>query len=464
MIKMKWVWFVLALIVLLLAVFWKPIQRSLSLAVTDRIGDIATDRMKSGEAAGSVAAEFINIPIKAREIAPDIIQITGVGNVHIIHSDEGDIMFDSGLALQSPKQIEALKKLLPKLNLTHIILSHSHADHAGGAKFWDTERAEIITHSEFLEEQRYLKELEPYFWGRNRKLFPFMPEKPPSLGLIAYGGVQPDRVVMPDMPLKLTLGGRTLELLAMKGGAEGSDNLVLWLPEERILFSGDFFGPIFPQFPNIFTMRGEKIRRPIEYIDALEQIIALEPKMIVPSHLDPITDATQIMAGLIRMRDATRYVHDEVIKGMNEGKTLHMLMQEIKLPADLELTQIHGKISWAVKSIWEYYATWFHYDRTTELYSVDVSEVYEDVLSVAGAEKLITLAEQHLAEERPLHALHLTDMVLEVESSHRSALKVKEAALEALLHEAETGLQNSYEIYWLRSRIDHVRSLQENVE
>ena len=30
--------------------------------------------------------------------------------------------------------------------------------------------------------------------------------------------------------------------------------------------------------------------------------------------------------------------------------------------------QIHGRVSWAVKSIWEYYATWFHFDATTELY------------------------------------------------------------------------------------------------
>ncbi|MGB0908423.1 MAG: alkyl sulfatase dimerization domain-containing protein, partial [Maricaulaceae bacterium] len=218
---------------------------------------------------------------------------------------------------------------------------------------------------------------------------------------------------------------------------------------------------LFPQFPNVFTMRGEKIRKPVEYINSLERIMALGPKMIVPSHKDPITDEAVITGGLVKMRDATRYVHDAVIEGMNAGKTVEQLMAEINLPDELKLTQEHGRVSWAVKSIWEYYATWFHFDKTTELYPVPVKSVYGDIVELAGAQALTQKARDHAAASEPLKALHLVDMVLEAEPQFGAALRVREDALSQLLEGAKTGLNNSYEIYWLNYRIrDTQDSLQ----
>ena len=69
-------------------------------------------------------------------------------------------------------------------------------------------------------------------------------------------------------------------------------------------------------------MRGEKIRKPVEYIKSLERIIELAPDMIVPSHKDPIIDKTVIMDGLVKMRDATRFVHDATVAGMNAGTAM----------------------------------------------------------------------------------------------------------------------------------------------
>ena len=59
----------------------------------------------------------------------------------------------------------------------------------------------------------------------------------------------------------------------------------------------------------------------------------------------------KIVAGLTKMRDAVQYVHDETIAGMNSGKSLYQLMETIRLPPELELSQAHERVSWAVKSI-----------------------------------------------------------------------------------------------------------------
>ena len=431
-------------------------RKSAQLKAVDKIGDIAAKRISENpDAEGSVAAEFINIPIEAREIAPGIFQATGVGNAHLITTQAGDVLFDTGLATQVPKQMDALKQAHAGIDLTHIIVSHSHADHSGGVKFWQEDGIEIVAHQEFAEEQRYLKETEPYQWQRNRMLFPFMPENPPNIGLIAFGGVEPTIAVPNGQPFQFSQGGVDFEVLALPG-AEGADNLVLWLPEQKILFSGDFFGPLFPQFPNIFTMRGEKIRKPIEYINSLNVIIELDPDMIVPSHKDPVTDKMVIREGLIKMRDATQYVHDAVIAGMNSGRSVEELMASIELPPELALTQEHGRVSWAVKSIWEYYMTWFHFDKTTELYAVPFDAVYADIANLAGNENLVRMAEAHVSSGKPLHGLHLLNIALGAEPDNKEALTVKKQALQDLLAQAKAAHNNSYEIYWLNAQIRQI--------
>lgn len=431
-------------------------RRAVELRAAEAVGDLATTALAArSEGAGEGEAhsrDFIRIPIEVRKLAENVYQARGVGNTQVIATAEGHVVYDTGLATQAAKQRRLLGEALPEGPITHVILSHSHQDHAGGTRFWVEDGTEIVAHREYPEEQRYLKALEDYFWFRNRTLFPFMPESPPKSGPFAYGGVVPTvHVDQPDV-LRFEQGGVRFEVLPTPG-AEGADNLTLWLPDQKIFFSGDFFGPNFPQFPNVFTMRGEKIRKPIEYIASLEQVIALEPEMIVPSHQDPIVGRERIRADLVKMRDATRYVHDAVIDGMNAGKTVHQLMAEIALPPELALTQIHGRVSWAVKSIWEYYATWFHFDSTTELYPVPRSAVDPEIAALAGVDALTDRAAEHVAAGRELEALHLLEVALAGDPAHRKALETRRAALKNLLDEARRSHQNTYEIDWLTYRL-----------
>ena len=187
-----------------------------------------------------------------------------------------------------------------------------------------------------------------------------------------FRGLQPDTLVDNDQPYRFTLGGREFVVIAA-AGAEGADNVVLWLPAERALLSGDFFGPQFPQFPNLFTMRGEKARKAVEYATSIDALLQLQPEVLLPSHLDTVQGTEIIKAGMIKIRDAVQWVHDQTVAGMNAGQSLATLMAQVTLPENLALSESHGKVSWAVKTIWEYYATWFHFDRTSELYATPFS-------------------------------------------------------------------------------------------
>ena len=421
------------------------------------IGDVATKRLASasGEGTHGAAVDLIKRPIEVHKVADNIHYATGVGNTIMITTSEGVVLFDTGLVIQSANQLQILKDTVSDADVRYIILSHSHADHIGGTRFWMDEGTDIIAHQNFEEEQRYLSELQPYQYDRNRTLFPWMPawEDRPDIALMRYGGIVPTITVDDWETYAFTLGGIEFQVIGAPG-AEGADNAVLWLPQQKVLISGDFFGPQFPQFPNIFTMRGEKVRKPVEYIKSLDRLIALNPDVILPSHLDPTIGAEKIRKGMQRIRDAVQYVHDETIAGMNAGKTVNQLMKEIKLPPNLELVQNHGRVDWAVKSIWEYYMGWFRFESTTELYPIPAQDVYADLAQIAGNENLIALANNYLIQGEPVKTLHITEIALAGDPQNASALALRDQALVELLERAENGLRNDYEIYWLKSQLD----------
>ena len=400
------------------------------------------------------AVDLIKRKIEVKKLADNVFYATGVGNVMLISTEEGNVIFDTGLSIQAAAQRKALQAAAPKRPTTHVILSHSHADHIGGTPLWVESGTKVIAHREFEEEQRYLRELEPYLYNRNRTLFPWMPKDPPMQQV----HVKPSIVVDEGQNYTFTLGGVRFEVISAPG-AEGADNIVLWLPDQKMLLSGDFFGPQFPQFPNIFTMRGEKIRKPIEYIRSLNKIIALQPEVVMPSHFGPTKGKAEILADLTRTRDAVQYVHDQTVAGMNAGKTVYQLMEEVQLPPNLALAQNHGRVSWAVKSIWEYYTTWFHFDTTTELYPVPPSEVYAALGEAAGTATLVRKARDYLNAEKPVHALHLMEVALAHDAASSSALQVQLEALNKLLNAAKAEFKNDYEIYWLNSRIRATQAL-----
>jgi alkyl sulfatase BDS1-like metallo-beta-lactamase superfamily hydrolase len=250
-------------------------------------------------------------------------------------------------------------------------------------------------------------------------------------------------------------GGVRFEVIAMPG-AEGSDGLCVWLPKQKILFTGDLFGHIFPMWPNLVTIRGERARFVQPYLDSLQRVLKLEPELIVPSHFYPVKGKEYIREGVQLTYDAVKYVHDAVIDGMNDGKDVYTLMREIQLPAELEIPEVHGKVSWGVRSIWEAYVGWFYVTSTTELYTVPVRETYPEIVALGGgAEVFGQRAGAHAQHGEPEKALHLAEMALAVEPENRTALEARLAALQVLLE--RSGDLNHYEVEWLKHRITETR-------
>jgi alkyl sulfatase BDS1-like metallo-beta-lactamase superfamily hydrolase len=183
---------------------------------------------------------------------------------------------------------------------------------------------------------------------------------------------------------------------------------------------------------------------------SVDRVLGLEPETLINGH-EVFRGAEIVRTTLTKVRDATAYLRNRTIDGMNQGRTLWDLMSEVTLPADLALPEMHGKVPWIVRAIWEEHTGWFRYESTTELYHEPATTVWTDIVDLAGLEALTRRARHHADAGRPLRALHLTDVVLSCAPGDEAALQVKRDASVQLLE--ASGHENFSEVQWLQSEI-----------
>ena len=380
------------------------------------------------------------------------------GNVYMVTTPAGNVVIDTAMPDQA---LEARKLLLAENHgpVKYIILTHGHADHIGGIPLWKEAGTQIIAQRNYYEFVNYVTRLEGFFTPRNAAAFS-RPQQDAVAPWAGNFGAKIDPTILFDQKYEFTLGGVEFQLFSTPG--ETPDHLTVWLPAYRIAFMGDNYAGIgIPEpmsFPNLYAIRGTKPRWALDWISSIDKVLSLKPDIVLSGHGDPIVGNQEITRRLTRYRNAIQYVHDETVKGMNAGKDVYTLMQEIKLPASYDLSQVFGKVSWSVRGIYDGYAGWFD-TNPSSMYELPPSSIYPDLVKLAGGpDPVVSLALEKLAAGNPVETLHLTDVVLASDPNNHAALNARLKALNYLQDRCENYVESGWLDYGIRTAKEKLAS------
>ena len=394
---------------------------------------------------------------KMVKINDSIFMATTTGNVYLVTTPAGSVIIDTASAEQAP---QAKKLLAAQVQgpVSYIVLTHGHADHIGGIPLWKQHGTKIIAQSSYREFVDYVARLEGFFAPRNAVAF-HRPAR--EVGpWVGNHGAKIDPTIFFDEKYEFTLGGVRFELFSTPG--ETPDHLTVWLPAYKAAFIGDnYAGAGMPEpmsFPNLYAIRGTKPRWALDWIESLNTVLRLKPEIVLNGHGDPIVGNTEITRRLTRYRDAIQYVHDEVVKGMNSGKDVFTLMQEIKLPAKFDLSEVFGKVSWSVRGIYDGYSGWFD-GNPTSIYALPPAAVYPDLVKLAGGpEPVVRLAVEKLEAGKAVEALLLTDAVLAADPKNGGALNTRIKAMQYLRDRCDNVVEDGWLQYGITTAKEKLAS------
>lgn len=383
----------------------------------------------------------------AIERAPGIWESRGVGNSYLIVTPDGDVLVNAGVLADARRGKELFAKVSAN-PIRKIILTQSHANQYGGLEVFKTPDNDVIAHRLYPRERAYNEALRAHYLRGSRRIFGGITGR--TEDMLPTRDIAPDLLIGDDGYV-FTLGGRRFEILWTPGG-ETRSAVIVWLSNERIAIAGNLFGPLFGNHPNLNTLRGDKARSALEFIESVTTVRALAPEQILTGH-ESIAGAAHIQRELTRIIESVQWVHDQTIKGMNEGKDLRTLMREVTTPPELSLTEEYGKVAWNVRAIWHEYSGWFDPSRgLNELYGVPQSSVAPALAELAGgAGRIAERARDFVAAGKPLEALHLLDIVLAAEPDNEVGRAAKREAL--LLLDQQSGGKNFWERRWIAAAL-----------
>ncbi len=364
----------------------------------------------------------------------------GAANSILIEGDDGVIVVDAAVTVEHAREILAeFRKITPK-PVKALIYTHSHPDHTAGSSVFaeGTQNLPIYAHDGVTKTMDHLAtEFQTILTRRAVRMYgsKLSPEEMVNIGIGPEIGFDDNSHIHSLRPTKTfsdqledTVAGVHFQLVHAVG--ETDDQIFVWLPEKRVLCPGD---NLYRAFPNLYTIRGTTYRDLKGWAASLDKMRALKPEFLAPSHTRPLTGEQNIYDTITAYRDAIRYVYEQSVRMINQGRTPDEIAAAIKLPAHLAghpfLQEFYGTARWSARSVFSGNLGWFDGNVTT-LDPLPPDEEARKFVELAGGEAALTQRIEE-ASQRGEHqwVLQLSDRALRVNPKND---KVRDARIKAL--------------------------------
>ena len=265
-----------------------------------------------------------------QEIAPGVyvnLDFRGC-NVGLIETADGNILIDTPMIpSESRRWLEYIRQITGNKPILYVINTDHHRGHVLGNQYYD---APVIAHDLAWKNMRG--------YGANfcqRVVDSFKREPKIQAELADLRIVRP--TITFDTRMDIEHGGRTVRLIHVGGHTEAT--IVIWMPEEKILFAGDTVW--WDQHPYMAQANSK------QWLDALRQIRKLHPQVIVPGH-GPLTtvEATEPLSAYIRF--VRRQVRIRIRRGYSKQETASSLVKTL-VPMFSVTPERRGKIESQIK-------------------------------------------------------------------------------------------------------------------
>jgi glyoxylase-like metal-dependent hydrolase (beta-lactamase superfamily II) len=217
---------------------------------------------------------------------------------------------------------EALQAYAPGLPpLTTVFVTHAHWDHVGGHSFF---RA-LSSHPKFYGRGNYQEEFAREFNGPDVFGKEFFGERFNSEDVRSY---KPDIAI--DKRTDLNIGGTKFELIPVRGG-ETHDAMLIYLPDEKVMFMGDV---IMPYLGAPFAQEGD-----LEGLfGAIDEIVSRNPQYLLQGH-EPLTRNFSSPLILSHLKTDLTWLQDQVLAAIRRGDERAAIHDANLIPPDFLATQ-----------------------------------------------------------------------------------------------------------------------------
>lgn len=377
------------------------------------------------------------------EIVPGIWIALSIGhsNAIFIEGNTSIILVDT---LDTGKRGERLRDIIRDTTgkeVKTIIYTHNHVDHRGGGGAFDESDPETIAFAPCVPVLEHTDMVQDVLNQRGARQFGFLlsDEENISQGIgirtgAAYGEARALRnptVIYQEDKVVREIDGVTIEMVRIQG--ETDDQIMVWLPEKKVLCCGDNY---YGCWPNLYAIRGGQYRDIAAWVKSLDIIRSYKAEYLLPGHTLPVCGQGKVEEVLVNFRNAISYVLVETLQGMNEGKDMDTLATEISLPGQYAnlpyLGEYYGTVDWTVRAIFTAYAGWFD-GNPTNLHPLPPKKHGEKSIALMGGAQAVLDAVKRAVEEGEYQwALELSDLLLNAGQETAEARKWKAAALRGI--------------------------------
>jgi glyoxylase-like metal-dependent hydrolase (beta-lactamase superfamily II) len=217
---------------------------------------------------------------------------------------------------------EALQAYAPGLPpLTTVLITHAHWDHVGGHAYFRS----LAPRPQFYGRGNYQEEFEKEFNGPDIFAKQFFGERFSSEDVLSY---KPDITI--DNRTDLNIGGSKVELIPARGG-ETHDAMLIYLPDEKVMFMGDV---IMPYLGAPFAEEGDLQG----LLDALDTVVSRNPQHLLHGH-EPLTRVFNSPVILGHLKTDLAWLRDQVLTAIRRGDERAAIHELNLIPPDLLANQ-----------------------------------------------------------------------------------------------------------------------------